>query len=224
MRHLLPCLIAMLVGVTPMSFTAEAAPEQFTLADGRVLIGTYDAKAGVLSIVGKIKGAVPVKPDDIVSRKPAPLEPAKNKDADGGGGEGEVAEKKKRPVAAPADPKAILIEQQSTWIARKTIELRSFDSKIERTRRKIVDFRKQFHERAKSEDGWYDPERVAERFLEERTETLPRSQQSNTAVRGLVDECKELIAKREALDKELVNARTALAELEGKPAPAAPAK
>jgi hypothetical protein len=219
--------LSILLGCTIALSAADPAPEQFTLADGRVLIGTYDAAKGVLTLTGKIKGAVPVKSEDIVSRKPAPPpapevakgdEDKSDKDAKDG------SEKPKR-AAAPPDPKLQLIEQQRSWINRKTTELKTYDSKIERTRRKIVDFRKQFQLRAQSENQWYDPERSDERFFEEPTVTLPRSQESNSAVRGLVTECKDLIAKRAALDKELETARKTLAELEGTvPPPATPAK
>lgn len=217
-----------LLGCTIALSAADPVPEQFTLADGRVLIGTYDAAKGVLTLTGKIKGAVPVKSEDIVSRKPAPKpapevakgdEDKADKDAKDG------ADKPKRAAAQPPDPKLQLIEQQRSWINRKTTELKTYDSKIERTRRKIVDFRKQFQLRAQSENQWYSTERSEERFFDEPTVTLPRSQESNTAVRGLVTECKDLIAKREALDKELENARKALAELEATVTPpATPAK
>lgn len=202
---------------------ADAAPERFTLADGRVLIGTYDAKKGILTLTGKIKGAVPVKPEDIVERKPAPPEVAAAK-PEGDAAEAADAKKEKeksqKPAPAAVDPKQQLIDQQRTWISRKTTELKTYDSKIERTRRKIVDFRKQFAERAKSEGQWYDPERSETRFLEEDPVTLPRSQASNSAVRGLVEECKNLLAKQKALSDELDHARKALAELEGTTAPA----
>lgn len=207
MRHHILILLTCVV----VCASAEAKPEQFTLADGRVLVGTYDPQKGVLTLTGKIKGAVPVKADDIVHRKPAPPEPevAKKDDAE------EAADKPKRPAAAPVDPKQQLIEQQRTWINRKTTELKTYDTKIERTRRKIVDFRKQFAERAKVEGQWYDPERSEKRFLIEEPVTLPRSQASNSAVRGLVEECKNLEAKQKELEVELLNARKTLAELEG---------
>ena len=217
--------LLLLLGCALVVSAAEPMPEQVTLADGRVLIGIYDATKGTLTLTGKIKGAVPVKAEDIVHRKPAPppapelAKPADDQAAKDG------AEKAKRPPAAAPDPKLQLIEQQRSWINRKATELKTLDSKIERTRRKIVDFRKQFQVRAKSENQWYDPERSEARFLEEQTVTLPRSQESNSAVRGLVNECKELIAKRAALDIEVENARKALAELEGTavtPAPAPP--
>lgn len=227
---LLACTIAL--------SATDPVPEQFTLADGRVLIGTYDASKGVLTLTGKIKGAVPVKADDIVHRKPAPPpaaevakpeatkpEAAKADDEKTAKGDQDGNDKPKRPAAAAPDPKQQLIEQQRTWINRKATDLKTIDSKIERTRRKIVEYRKQFQLRAQSENQWYDPERTEARFLEEQTVTLPRSQESNTAVRGLVAECKDLIAKRTALDKELETARKTLAELEGTvPPPAAPAK
>lgn len=212
-RHLLILFACLSVsGMTGNPCHAvEAKPEQFTLADGRVLVGTYDAAKGVLTLTGKIKGAVPVKAEDIVHRKPAPAEPEVAK----GDGEDKAADKPKRPAAPPPDPKQQLIEQQRTWINRKTTELKTYDTKIERTRRKIVDFRKQFAERAKAEGQWYDPERSEKRFLDEDPVTLPRSQANNSAVRGLVEECKNLEAKQKELAAELLNARKALAELEG---------
>ncbi|HEX3134134.1 MAG TPA: hypothetical protein VHX44_11210, partial [Planctomycetota bacterium] len=190
-----------------MALAAEATPERITLADGRVMVGIYDAQKGVLTLTGKIKGAVPVKPEEIVERKPAPPEPDVAKvDED----EAKGSDKAKRAAPAPVDPKLQLIDQQRTWINRKSTELKVFDSKIERTRRKIVDFRKQFAERAKSEGQYYDPERTEPHFLDEQSVTLPRSQANNSAVRGLVEECKNLIAKQKALDEELTNARKAL--------------
>jgi len=98
--------------------------EQFTLADGRVLVGTYDKKTGLLSFSGAIKGAVPVKEEDIVSREPAQKPAAKpvekpvekpvgkpEKEASNGEGEGEKAVAKLTPAAV--DPNKILIEQQT---------------------------------------------------------------------------------------------------------------
>lgn len=50
---------------------AEAAQEIYTLRDGRELTGVHDAQAGVIRIIeGRISGEVPVKPDDIVARRP----------------------------------------------------------------------------------------------------------------------------------------------------------
>ncbi|MBA3699453.1 MAG: hypothetical protein H0W78_11445 [Planctomycetes bacterium] len=213
MRHHILALLACASLVT----AAEATPERITLADGRVMVGIYDAQKGVLTLTGKIKGAVPVKPEEIVDRKPAPPEPQVVKTDEDAAKE---QEKTKRAAPAPVDPKLQVIEQQRTWINRKTTELKTYDSKIERTRRKIVDFRKQFAERAKAEGQYYDPERNEQRFLDEQTVTLPRSQANNSAVRGLVEECKNLIAKQKALDEELTNARKALTELEGSVAPA----
>ena len=213
-RHiliLLACVSAYVTAAGNACLAVEANPEQFTLADGRILVGTYDAAKGVLTLTGKIKGAVPVKAEDIVHRKPAPAEPEVAKDDT----EEKAADKPKRAAAPPPDPKQQLIEQQRTWINRKTTEFKSYDTKLERTRRKIIEFRKQFAERAKAEGQWYDPERSPIHFLEEQTVTLPRSQANNSAVRGLVDEYKNLEAKQKELGVELTNARKALAELEG---------
>lgn len=51
------------------AYAAEA--EQFTLKDGRVLVGTYDEATGMLTITG---GALKVKPDAIAWRDKAPLD------------------------------------------------------------------------------------------------------------------------------------------------------
>jgi hypothetical protein len=52
-------------------FAAEPEPEIYTLRDGRELTGVHDAQSGVIRIVeGRIRGEVPIKPGDIVSRRP----------------------------------------------------------------------------------------------------------------------------------------------------------
>ena len=203
--------------------------EQFTLADGRVLVGTYDKKTQVLSFIGPIKGAVSVKEEDILRREPAPTVAAKpaakppakpgektaakpEKEVAKGEGEGEKTGEK--PTPAAVDPNKILIEQQTAWIARKSTELKNLESKLERTQRKVVTFRKQFEARAQAEGQYYSAERPEHLFLVERQVDLPRTGLSNTAVRGLVDECIKLIAERTALEAEIKEGRLALGKLE----------
>ncbi len=203
--------------------------EQFTLADGRVLVGVYDKRTQVLSFVGPIKGAVSVKEEDILRREPAPAVVAKpaakpavkpaektaaNPEKEVAKGEGEGEKTGEKPAPAAVDPNKILIEQQAAWIARKSIELKNIQSKLERTQRKVVTFRKQFEARAQAEGQYYSAERPEHLFLVERQVDLPRTGLSNTAVRGLVDECIKLIAERTTLEAEIKEGRLALGKLE----------
>lgn len=85
---------------------------------------------------------------------------------------------------------------------------------MERTQRKVLSFRKQFEARAKAEGQYYSTERPDHLFLVEKQVDLPRTGLSNTAVRGLVDECIKLIAERTALEAEIKEGRLALGKLE----------
>ncbi len=202
---------------------ADPVPELFTLKDGRSLVGTYDPRTGVLTLVGPIRGAVPVKPEDIVSRATAPPEAlvapkpkAKPK---------ELTPEEKA-ASAKVDAKADALETEKTALARDEADARLFEGRIDRTKRKIRDFRAQFKLRAKSEGLWYDEDPPEVRFLEEPVATLPRTGESNVAVRGLISDYKGLVDKQAALKLKIATHKIEIAKLEGTapptPAPVAP--
>ncbi|HYE06811.1 MAG TPA: hypothetical protein VEL07_14940 [Planctomycetota bacterium] len=74
-------ILAALAGSAGLAGAADAVvTESFTLADGRVLVGTYDEARGRLKVVGELSVELTVAADDIVARSPfvaeAPAEPA----------------------------------------------------------------------------------------------------------------------------------------------------
>lgn len=199
---------------------ADPVPELFTLKDGRSLVGTYDPRTGVLTLVGPIRGAVPVKAEDIVSRAAAPPEAL-------------VAPKPKvkpkeltpeeKAVSAKADAKSDALEAEKNALARDEADVKLLDGRIERTKKKIRDFRAQFKLRAKSEGLWYDEDPPEIRFLEEPVATLPRTGESNVAVRGFISEYKGLVDKQAALKLKIETHKIEIAKLEGRePPPPAP--
>jgi hypothetical protein len=212
MRSLL--LLALAFGLLS---AADPVPELFTLKDGRSLVGTYDPRTGVLTLVGPIRGAVPVKPEDIVSRAAAPPEAL-------------VAPKprpkpkeltpEEKAASAKADAKSDALETEKSALARDEADVRLLEGRIDRTKKKIRDFRAQFKLRAKGEGMWYDDEPPESRFLEEPVATLPRTGESNTAVRGLINEYKGLVDKQAALKLKIETHKIEIAKLEGLPAPA----
>lgn len=216
MRSLL--LLALAIGLLS---AADPVPELFTLKDGRSLVGTYDPRTGVLTLVGPIKGAVPVKPEDIVSRAAAPPEAlvapkpkAKPK---------ELTPEEKA-ASAKVDANADALEAEKAALARDEADARLLEGRIERTRKKIREFRAQFKIRAKSEGLWYEEDPPEKRFLEEPVATLPRTGESNVAVRGLISEYKGLVDKQAAYKLKIETHRIEIAKLEGSPplAPVAP--
>lgn len=204
-------LLVLAIGVLA---AADPVPELFTLKDGRSLVGTYDPRTGVLTLVGPIKGAVPVKPEDIVSRAAAPPEAL-------------VAPKPKpkpkeltpeeKAASAKADAKSEALEKAKAALARDEADVRLLDGRIERTKKKIRDFRAQFKLRAKGEGTWYEDDPPEHRFLDEQTVTLPRSGESNSAVRGLINEYKGLLDKQAELKLKIVNGKAEVAKLEATP-------
>lgn len=77
--RLIPLFLIALAGLA----TARAA-ESFTLADGRVLVGTYDEDRQRLKVAGDLTIELTVAPDDIVARAPfvaeEPVEPVAEPD------------------------------------------------------------------------------------------------------------------------------------------------
>jgi hypothetical protein len=65
----LPLLLALLA----CTATASAAErESITLSDGRTLVGFYDDQTGVLTLDGKGKAVVALRPEQVKAREPAP--------------------------------------------------------------------------------------------------------------------------------------------------------
>lgn len=215
MRSML--LLLMTIGLLS---AADPVPELFTLKDGRSLVGTYDPRTGVLTLVGPIKGAVPVKPEDIVSRAAAPPEAL-------AAPKPKVKAKELTPeekaVSDKADAKSDALEKEKAALARDEADARLLEGRIERTKKKIRDFRAQFKVRAKSEGLWYEEDPPESRFLEEPVATLPRTGESNVAVRGLISEYKGLVDKQAAYKLKIETHKIEIAKLEGLPVPAPPA-
>jgi hypothetical protein len=209
---------------------ADPLPELFTLRDGRALVGTYDKSTGVLTLVGPIRGAVPVKPEDIVSRAAAPPEAlaapkprARPKEAapeEPATPEAKAARAADAAIAAKAEA----LEKEKNALARDEADVRLLDGRVERTRKKIHDFRAQFKLRARSENTFYEDDPPESRFLEEPTVTLPRTGESNVAVRGHIADYKDLVDKREALRLKIYQHKVDIAKLEGKEPPPPPVK
>jgi hypothetical protein len=213
--------IIVIVLATGLLQAADPLPELFTLRDGRALVGTYDARTGVLTLVGPIRGAVPVKPEDIVSRAAAPPEAlaapkprAKPK---------ELTPEEKE-AGAKADAKSDALEAERAGLARDEADVRLLDGRIERTKKKIRDFRAQFKLRAKGEGLYYEDDPPESRFLDEQVVTLPRTGEGNVAVRGLISEYKGLVDKQAALKLKVYGHQVEIAKLEGKEPPPPPAK
>ncbi len=194
--------------------------EEIKLKDGRVFIGIYNKSEGLIILSGPIKGGVRVKEEDIAERNPInkevtePKEDVADKKEAGNKEEDKKEEPQKKVVVTQPDQNAKLIDKQKKLLAKKESDLKLVEGKIDKTKINIYRFRQQFALRSRSEGRYYNPEVPESLFLEERPIELPKSRVNNSGVRGLIVECKKLMAEHEELKKDIENGTKTLAELE----------